>query len=54
MKQDYSYPECVGQVVRDLETQLIKLYAKIGEKLLEMKTKQKNEENNVEEKSSKG
>lgn len=56
MRVDFSYPEGIGKIVIVLEKQLLELYAKVGEKLEEIKEKQEQgekeeaEENNSQSK----
>lgn len=50
MRVDFSYPEGIGKIVIVLEKQLLELYAKVGEKLEEIKEKQeKQEQGQIEE-----
>ncbi|XP_050426978.1 uncharacterized protein LOC126837198 [Adelges cooleyi] len=44
MKVDYGYPESIEKIVNELEDQLIALYAKVGQKLHEIKEKKAQEE----------
>lgn len=39
MKIDYGYPESIEKIVGELEDQLIGLYAKVGQKLHDIKEK---------------
>lgn len=40
MRVDNRYPESIGRIVEELEKRLIELYAKVGEKLHEIRTQQ--------------
>lgn len=44
MRVDNRYPESIGGIVKELEKQLIELYAKVGEKLYEIKKQQELDE----------
>jgi len=48
MKEGYSYPASIGKIVHEIEEQLIKMYAKVGGKLHEIKIKQEMGEKQLE------
>lgn len=55
MRVDSKYPESIGRIVEELEKRLIELYAKVGEKLHEIRMQQElDDESESETSNSKG
>lgn len=44
MKTDYTYPASMGNIVKDLEIQMIQLYSQVAEKLQEIENEKEKDE----------